>query len=996
MLGDDNNHSSCSTLAQGSPLMMASENQSVPNSPQQPFSLSLTASGPYREPANIELIAHATHPEKLTNITFYWNNQTKPIGNVVEEPYECDVTRSLNRLLARRMFFLNFNFSGMLPSGGLAAGEQQFKAVATYENGEQAVATLMINILPSNQYKRGLSPWISYTPTIFSTIEALDFEDGVFLDDRPPYLNYSSNGIDADNNFAKLYPQGYPWFLRTATDSNAPKEPCYHLYVDEKENVSYRKVNEIPVLRGEITGDAPPLVDFGQAGGGKELFVSQSYRFGINAGGQCRNLFNKADIKIEVYDKEQFSQGANNVAPIYTQKISLPRRDDINGWNQFNNEGFNREVRIFEPYGSKTIDFETQIQYVPEFETWGNWEDYSFILTHRAGSDAFYFKVSVMGGTSMGITPNLIDMAQNAAGTASAYNLSYTLDFNTPASWSATFLNQPHFQGVALPSFYQGKSVDELLHETKPVRDNLPSPLSMRYNLASIGYNLMALDNSPELKSHPELDRIVTDYGKDPIALANYVLNEIELTDAIGYNVTGQINDTSINPQGVSRDALGTYLEGQGSPAEQCALLIYLLRKAGYSAAYVFPQHNGTLLFDEQLSKLLQIQVRGIKDAYGNTANQVPELIPVNYPWVAAYIDGKWVYLFPWLKDTSVMEGKNIWNYFPSGYNNGTQWLTHYLLNDPTLRSLSTKDNLGTLFTIYTKNKLADAGLTLDDVGMQIFNHRHYYTSWDEFPRPWQTPLISQENLAQNLDVNQNEPALKSALKDIFDTIEITVFSDRGGRSKLHPGSNIIHDPAPGDPTISTGPLRMVDLHNRRLLLRHKSIPQLVINNGQIMMADIGLKMILTLEAYDSSPSSKDRESHSFYIRDPNSWLDPDPGNLRSRQEAHVDLQTTNDSDNDNQLWYNIIHRRHRQAQTIETALNGEQGLYPNQFPGVGEETLIEDCRPLLKGDMAVLNLNYGRVTPKMQEFEARKYWNYQQYVATHPKDDIDPELATG
>jgi len=28
---------------------------------------------------------------------------------------------------------------------------------------------------------------------------------------------------------------------------------------------------------------------------------------------------------------------------------------------------------------------------------------------------------------------------------------------------------------------------------------------------------------------------LVTDLGKDPLALANYVLNEIELTDAVAY-----------------------------------------------------------------------------------------------------------------------------------------------------------------------------------------------------------------------------------------------------------------------------------------------------------------------------------------------------------------------------------------------------------------------------------------------------------------------------
>ena len=476
-----------------------------------------------------------------------------------------------------------------------------------------------------------------------------------------------------------------------------------------------------------MTGDAPPLVAFGRSTGGKELFVGQSYRFGINAGGERPTLLNNPDLKIEVYDKGSFSSGANNVAPVLTKTYTLPRNADTKGWDSFNSEGFLKDFHLLEQYQGKTIDFDTEIQYVPTFGTWGNFLNYSFIATHRAGNSSFCYRVSVMGAASPHEESELVDMAKNKVGRAAAYNLSYTLDFDDPASWSATFLHQPHFQTVALPSFYQGKSTDELLHQIAPVRDTL-------LLVEKIPYKLTALNNSPELKSHPELDRIVAEHGNDPMALANYVLNEIELSDAVGYNVTGHIDDTSINPQGVSRDALGTYLEGEGAPAEQCALLIYLLRKAGYPAVYVFPEYNGTLLFDQQLSRLLEMQIRGIKDEYGASAERVPELIPVNYPWVAVYVDKKWVHLFPWLKDTSITEGKNLWNYFPSKYQNGTTWLTHYLLNDPEIRSLSKKDDLGVLFTIYTTNKLVEAGLSLKDVGMQIVNNRHCYTEWDQFP----------------------------------------------------------------------------------------------------------------------------------------------------------------------------------------------------------------------------------------------------------------------
>jgi hypothetical protein len=104
----------------------------------------------------VEFIAHPTHPEKLIGIAFYWNNQKTAINTVTEAPYDCDVTEALKDLLMnwRRG---PFDFSGMSPTGGLAVGEHQFKAVATYEGGEQAVTMITINVLPSNQYRRRTS-----------------------------------------------------------------------------------------------------------------------------------------------------------------------------------------------------------------------------------------------------------------------------------------------------------------------------------------------------------------------------------------------------------------------------------------------------------------------------------------------------------------------------------------------------------------------------------------------------------------------------------------------------------------------------------------------------------------------------------------------------------------------------------------------------------------------------------------------------------------------
>src|SRR6185437_4937353 len=115
----------------------------------------------------------------------------------------------------------------------------------------------------------------------------------------------------------------------------------------------------------------------------------------------------------------------------------------------------------------------------------------------------------------------------------------------------------------------------------------------------------------------------------------------------------------TVTQDGVNRSALDVYQEGEGSPMEQCALLVYLLRAAGYPAAYVFPTNNNIQMLDTHLSSLLQMQVHGAVNANGAlyTTNT---MITVNYPWVAAQIGTNCVQLFPWLKDTEMIEGLDL------------------------------------------------------------------------------------------------------------------------------------------------------------------------------------------------------------------------------------------------------------------------------------------------------------------------------------------------
>jgi RHS repeat-associated protein len=879
-------------------------------------------------------------------------------------------------------------------------------------------------------------------------------------------------------------------------------------------------------------------------------------------------VINNADMKIEAYQASTFTSSGtlvNNVAPVYVQGFTLPRPGNNTTWTHFVNNGYVQDYPINVSYAGNTINLDTQVQYEAASggvatSTWGQEVDYPLLVTHRATNPLFYYKVSYMGvtttdnatSTSFGVNvPSAVSdspMAIDSTGTNQIYNVDYTLDFTNPTSTAPTVTTLPQFQETPLPPSAQGMSVAELIANSPQVQGTLDAPGSSALN--SLGLtNLGRVDDSPELRDHPALDQFVTSMNNDPMALANYVLNEINLTDAVGFNpnnitiasvsssiltttaphnlqagqtinitgATGSMASTlngtfkvgttgsttltlqtltgtgvtlsgsytadsgiintsslsistisgtgvfttttshgltpgemisisgamsgstpitalnspllflvattptpttftltqvgppsggtplttfsggynsgsgiintssqSINPQGVRRDALATYLEGQGSPTEQCALLVYMLRKAGYPCGYIFPNQDQMLMIDQQLSSILRMQIQGANGVLGY--EQIPQLIPVNYPWVAAYIHGQWVHIFPWLKNTVVQEGPNLWNYLPTGYQTGGQWLLHYISNDPTIRQLTTPsglytDDVNVLFPLYVKQQLQGTTTSIDQLGMTYYNQQTYYTRWQDFPRPWQTPVVTDANLAQNLDYTQNPAALAPALFNIFDTINIQVFSDRNNSGTWDSG----------EPGINTGTLRLCDLHDRRLLLYDKVI------SGTDSTATYN--MILSLEPFNAGNStSASNGGPAYTFTGTATYLggssNPDPGPLTCQQIASVGLQTTGTmTTNDDALVYTITYNLHQQALSIPNVNSLNQW---NFFLGSADTTILNDSRSLRKGDMACLSLDYGQVTQQMEEFQAEKYWNYQQSIAANPTGTADPELGEG
>lgn len=636
-----------------------------------------------------------------------------------------------------------------------------------------------------------------------------------------------------------------------------------------------------------------PIVSFG-VGLDNPLYIGQSYSLGLYQGAPTLD-----PIEIYVYRRSDLSWVTN-------LSIALPDLGDSADWSNFSTNGFARTV---EGYGLKTVLRDASGM------TWGTGTG-GYLLTHTASDEATNYFYLIVAAGKMNNLWATIDAANQGA-----YGYFYELTFQTRPGWRSVFVDQPHFQSVPLPPDLWNRTPEELLNYGAVVTNTVSLSPSTCTNL----------DQSPELRRHPILDQFVSDLNNDPLALANYVQNEIQLVDPIAFRDDGQVQSESVNQGGVNRSALGVYLEGQGSPMEQCALLIYLLRQAGYPAVYVFPPDGGLKMLDKRLSALLRMRINDGQDSQGRlfTTNR---LITANYPWVAAYVNNQWVHLFPWIKDTSVEEGLDIYDYLPDPYKDTQLWVRDYILNKTNITAFATlnDDTPSTVFPRYLDNALKQnaPGVSLDDIGMRYVNRRHLYAQWSDFPRP---TLVTNSSTAVESLASTSITNVSATLTNVFDTLQIELYSVANPQSK-----------------IQTPPLRTADLHNRKFFLSHTNI-----GNGQIQAT-------LTLGPFRPEATGQGNFSTSDTT-------------LTNKQVLTLTLNSTDDS-----LKVRFRHRRQR-ALTWETALDPDRAfldLYSER------ELLFE--RPLRKGDLAAICFDPGRVTPAMLRLHAQELWNMEQMLSTN------------
>ena len=619
--------------------------------------------------------------------------------------------------------------------------------IADFDDNSRKTPVLGGGVDPGARYGR-FSRGSGSDPTYQSFLIPLDFQQGIVL----------SNSA---GNASTLFP-GIGW----STSFN-----------------HYNATNT-----GSPIAFANPIAAFGNRVGGSSLYFNQPYRFGIYAGDPSPNYTNSSTytnaLRLKVYDRSNFSL-------IATTNFLIPNISNTNEWLAFLTNGYSKTVTA---YGlTTTLSFNNGTITWDVLTGTSNYFDVAYHLSHTATSSStqYVYQVELAGGTSAGW------LVKDGSGNR-AWSPLYTLEFEDRPAWRSLLLSRPQFFHQPLPPGYIGRSTEELL-TNNPVVTNIVS-------VSNSPATYTNLDLSPELRRSPVLDKLVSDLGNDPILLANYVLNEIELTDAIDYNDSGVFSETSVNLGGVKRGALGTFLEGQGSPTEQCALLVYLLRKAGYPAVYQFPPHNGLQIVDARLSKLLRTQIRGAVNNDG-TAYTTNQLIAVNYPWVATYIGTNWVHVFPWLKDTDVESGLDLYQFMPQQYDNALKWAKAYAYGDTNLLSLSPEDDSPLLIypRFITKTLLENApGVSVDDIGLKTWNRRHHFARWTDFPTP--TSLtnfsIAVESLGDSSITN-----VSPALTNIFDTVSVEISSVNAPTKK-----------------VSTGDLRLAEIHNRRLVAWHTKV----------------------------------------------------------------------------------------------------------------------------------------------------------------------------
>ena len=706
-----------------------------------------------------------------------------------------------------------------------------------------------------------------------------------------------------------------------------------------------------------------PIAYFGSHHGGSPLYTGQSYAFGVRAGktdrvrrsriaGEYADTHTSDAFVLKVYRK-------SDDALVEEIDFAPPESGSAN-WLAFLQAG-KLQVVDLPQYGLKTYvekKAKSEWDFKDSASHYSSQEDGSYIFSHIGSSTDYYFSVHSWGYfyNATGEKINIVKHVAGAQAGRVSSNPLYTFSFDEQPPFSAALL-KPHFQQQPMPSTYSGGELENLLAPATgsplyPIRaaDGNLLEFSDPAQISAFQNNFLQVDHSPELRSHDQLDTFLQNHHFDPIAITNYIVNEVELTDYMSFaNTPIVVNQSSLELGGLRRGALATLLEGQGSPTEQCALLVYALRRCGLPAAYVFPDHDSLKILDSRLSALLGMQLE-------NTP-LTPKLVPLDYPWVITYIpdpqdpgQGKWINLFPWLKDRELSEGFDLYDLMEDDFKSGFQWLDAYLRGDPRIMSLSSEsDQPLALWPQFIESQLQARGdgLSIDDLGVRSTLRPGYADRWEDFSTPF--VLEGQAHLVERL---ADQP-------QIFDTLQLEL---------LDANQNLL---------IDSGPLLVCDLHNRPLYFDYS-----------------GESVRLFLKSFASySPSTPASAQASF----PAPNLSQNPGDAATLELSNKSFSASAGGLDGSKLTVRTTHHRHRSNPYQGTDLgNRYLAAHPsrnfwNSYYYSQQGSSLSENDQLLAGKLFVneenvfgpgvyaFSYNPGKVTKKMLDVHARDIWRYEQ-----------------
>lgn len=815
-----------------------------------------------------------------------------------DTPYSLAQSAPFTQLAVGYEFFTgNDYFFGLTASGSVYAW-------GVNDEGEFGDGNLSDPFVNASTLNFDQVPTLSFTSTpvgqwgefIRGNLDNIDYCTIVVPEDLEQGIQLNATG---NNQYS--FTNSKPWFLSTSNQTLLLPEALS----------SGTNLATYPV--------ANPMVAFGSQGNGSPLFVNTPYRFGVYAGGMDESTTSASNvIQISVYDATKYTNGVTtNMVPTNVYTIALPQRTiaaQSNSWITFMSNG--ASVTFSSNGLTTTVGF-LDAGYTNDkpfgltwFSTNGlapqmtNFDLVGYQLSHTATGTNYFYKIAVLGKVQVA-TNKLAPMGTNSSGVWSAVPL-YTLDFQQPSALQSMYVDRLFFQGTPMPPTYE--------YATAPGPTGLTTLVTNVVSLTSSVYT--NIDGSPELRRSPILDQFVTNMNKDPLALTSYVINQIALTDPYAEAQSNQVIAADVNCGGIDRSAQATFLEGQGSPIEQCALLVYLLRSAGYPAAYVFPTNGNLLMTDTHISQLWQMQVNGVVNILG-IPYITTSFLTVDYPWVVANIGTNTVHIFPWIKDTKIVQGVNLYDYMPPNYSTSLDWIEQYVRANSNIMNLNSENLPAVLFPAFVQQCIATneegASISLNDLGVTAYNRPQDFPTWSYLPQPDYVTNLNQLAIVDSLT---DSTVTYPFLSNMFNTAEIKVYNTTGSSSNL---------------LIDTGVWDSCDFHDRKLLV--------FTNNSQIC---------LWMSPYRSNITTVTTFSSGA----------PSSTSLLSNSVAASGI--TN-------LTVDVIHKR-------RVAYLSQSAIY---FP-ITETMGTTNISKCYTYEVAGIALDYGRVSSTMLQQYENLYWGLQ------------------